>query len=46
MVETEVLTPARLIDVLDGLALSELIGATFLLQIVANENGGRYDPRG
>ena len=43
-VETEVLTPSTLRQVLDGLTLRELIGATFLLQVEANENGGRYDP--
>lgn len=43
-VETEVLTPSTLSQVLGGLTLRELIGATFLLQVGANENGGRYDP--
>lgn len=42
-VDTEVITEAALAEVLGGPPLGEAIGATFVLQVGAYENGGIYD---
>lgn len=42
-VATEVITETALAELLGGAPLSEAIGATFVLQVGAYENGGLYD---
>jgi hypothetical protein len=43
-VATQVISEATLHSMLDGMSLREAIGATFFIQVGANESGGRYDP--
>ncbi|WP_231250139.1 hypothetical protein [Nocardioides furvisabuli] len=43
-VATEIVTPASIAEMLGGIPLREAVGATFLLQVGAFQNGGVYDP--
>lgn len=43
-VATEVVTQAAIAEMLGGIPLRQAVGATFLLQVGAFQNGGVYDP--
>ena len=43
-VDTEILSEGSIADVLGGISLREAIGATFVLQVGAYQNGGSYNP--
>ncbi|MDO3403236.1 hypothetical protein QWI29_24605 [Mycolicibacterium neoaurum] len=43
-IDTEILSEASIADVLGGISLREAIGATFVVQVGAYQNGGSYNP--
>ncbi|WP_216918120.1 hypothetical protein [Nocardia noduli] len=43
-VDTSIITPDSLTEILEGMSLSEAVGAVFVLQVGAQMNGGVFNP--